>query len=118
MAGDRSLVAHLFRRAGFGARPAELDHYQAAGYDVAVAELLSGGPLMGATASSAEALDPLTEPTYNLVGRATPRGLMDIQTDWLTRMVTTTVPLVERMTLFLHDHFATAYRPGDTIDTS
>lgn len=117
LAGDRSLIAHLFRRAGFAARPAELDHYQAAGYNAAVADLLSGAPLMGATASSAEALDPLTEPTYNLVGRAAPRGLLDIQTEWLTRMVTTTAPLVERMSLFFHDHFATAYRPGDTVDT-
>ena len=117
LAGDRSLIAHLFRRAGFAARPAELDHYQAAGYNAAVNELLSGAPLMGASPSWAEALDPLSEPTYNLVGRAAPRGLLDIQTEWLTRMVTTTVPLVERMTLFLHDHFATAYRPGDLIDT-
>ena len=117
LAGDRSLIAHLFRRAGFAARPAELDHYQAAGYDVAVADLLSGTPLMGATPSFAEATDPVLEPTYNLVGRAAPRPLLDIQTEWLTRMVSTTVPLVERMTLFLHDHFATAYVPGDIIDT-
>ena len=117
MAGDRSLIAHLFRRAGFGATPAELDHYLAAGYDAAVSELVSGAPLMGRPPSTAEAMDPLTEPTYNLVGRAAPRGLIDVQAEWLTRMVTSTVPLVERMTLFLHDHFATAYRPGDTIDT-
>ncbi len=32
-------------------------------------------------------------------------------------MVTSTLPLVERMTLFLHDHFATAYRPFDTVDS-
>jgi len=32
-------------------------------------------------------------------------------------MVTTSAPLVERMTLFLHDHWATAYTPGATVDT-
>jgi uncharacterized protein (DUF1800 family) len=46
-----------------------------------------------------------------------PRGLLDIQTEWLNRMIISTTPLVERMTLFLHDHFATAYRPGDIVDT-
>jgi uncharacterized protein (DUF1800 family) len=117
LAGDRSLIAHLFRRAGFGAKPAELDHYQAAGYEAAVEDLLGGAPLMGGRPSSAETLDPLQEPANNLVGRAVARALLDIQTEWVTRMVTSTVPLVERMTLFLHDHFATAYVPGDTVDT-
>ena len=117
MPGDRSLIAHLFRRAGFGARPTELDHYEAIGYDVAVTELLAGAPLMGQQPSFAESSDQILEPTYNLVGRAVPRALLEIQAEWLTRLVTTTVPLIERMTLFLHDHFATAYRPGDTIDT-
>lgn len=117
LAGDRSLIAHLFRRAGFAARPSELDHYQAAGYEAAVEELLSGAPLMGQRPSFQEATDPAQEPAFNLVGRLTPRPLLDIQTEWLNRMVTTTVPLVERMTLFLHDHFATAYRPVDIIDT-
>jgi uncharacterized protein (DUF1800 family) len=113
----RSLIAHLFRRAGFGARPAELDYYEAAGYDAAVADLLSGKPLMGATPSLDEAIDPLYKPVNNLRGRAVVAALNEIQTTWLRRMVTTTAPLVERMTLFLHDHWATAYRPGDTIDT-
>ena len=72
---------------------------------------------MGQQASFPEATGTVQEPTYNFVGRLAPRGLLDIQTEWLNRMVTTTTPLVERMTLFLHDHFATAYRPGDIIDT-
>ncbi len=118
LAGEvRPLIAHLFRRAGFAARAAELDHYQAAGYDTAVEELLSGEPLMGQQASLPEATGTVQEPAYNLVGRLAPRGLLDIQTEWLNRMVTSTTPLVERMTLFLHDHFATAYRPGDIVDT-
>ena len=117
LAADRSLIAHLFRRAGFATRPAELDHYVAAGYKAAVDDLLSGAPIMGQQASFTEATDAIQEPTWNLVGRVAPRALIDIQTEWVGRMVTTTTPLVERMTLFLHDHFATGYVPGDTIDT-
>jgi len=114
---DRTLIAHLFRRAGFGARPAELDYYTRAGYSKAVQDLVSGTPLMGAEPSFDEALDPINIPVQNLRGRVLVPALNDIQTAWLHRMVTTSTPLVERMTLFLHDHWATAYRPGDNIDT-
>ncbi|MFY9588012.1 MAG: DUF1800 domain-containing protein [Actinomycetota bacterium] len=114
---DRSLVAHLFRRAAFGARPAELDYYGSRSYDTAVADLLSGRSLMGQTPSLDEAIAPVNRPLQNLRGRAAPAALNEIQTAWLRGMVTTTIPLVERMTLFLHDHFATAYRPGDTVDS-
>ena len=44
-------------------------------------------------------------------------ALQEIQKRWLGRMVTTSAPLVERMVLFLHDHWATAYTPGATVDT-
>ncbi|MGH2726852.1 MAG: DUF1800 family protein, partial [Actinomycetota bacterium] len=58
-------------------------------------------------------------PASNLVERIAPfRTLDSIQTSWLERMVTTVAPLIERMTLMLHDHFATAYSPGDYIDAS
>jgi uncharacterized protein (DUF1800 family) len=113
----RSLIAHLFRRAGFGARPAELDYYAGAGYSTAVEDLLSGEPLMGGNPSTDEAIDAIYKPVNNLRGRAVVAALSEIQTTWLRRMVTTSAPLVERMTLFLHDHWATAYRPGDNIDT-
>jgi len=118
VAGEtRSLIAHLFRRAAFGARPDELDYYTQAGYSKAVEDLLSGAPLMGGEPSIDEAGEPINQPVQNLRGRVLAPALNDIQTVWLRRMVTTTAPLVERMTLFLHDHWATAYRPGDHIDT-
>ncbi len=118
MAGaDQSLIAHLFRRAGFGARPAELSYYAARPYETAVDDLLSGRPLMGQAPSSDEALAPLTDPVTNIRGRLVAAGLADIQKAWLRRMVTSTTPLIERMTLFLHDHFATGYRPGRNVDT-
>ncbi len=39
---SRSDLAHLFRRAGFGARPDELDAAVKAGYRATVEELLAG----------------------------------------------------------------------------
>jgi uncharacterized protein (DUF1800 family) len=119
--GDRSLIAHLFRRAGFGARPAEIDYYATMtgdGYLAAVNDLLSGVPIAGATPSFEETYDPAERLVGNLRGRAAIQpSLNEIQNTWVKRMVTTTAPLVERMTLFLHDHFATGYRPGATVDT-
>ena len=38
---DRMLMAHLLRRAGFGATPRELDAAMVKGYDTVVDELLS-----------------------------------------------------------------------------
>lgn len=114
---DRSLLAHLFRRAGFGARPAELDYYASRSYASAVDDLLSSSTLSGQQPSGDEAFDPLNTPIQSIRGRVLPTSLYDIQKAWLQRMVQSTEPLVERMTLFLHDHFATAYRPADTVDT-
>jgi uncharacterized protein (DUF1800 family) len=118
LAGEaRALIAHLFRRAGFGARPAELDYYTSQGYAKAVEDLVSGRPLMNAQPSD-DALAPITTTVRNLRGRVAPEALPDIQLRWVKRMATTTAPLVERMTLFMHDHWATGYRPVDNIDTT
>jgi uncharacterized protein (DUF1800 family) len=39
------------------------------------------------------------------------RQMREIQRWWLTRIIETAHPLEEKMTLFWHGHFATAYRP-------
>ena len=38
---QRNLIAHLARRAGFGATPEELDRYQGIGYEALVEEFLN-----------------------------------------------------------------------------
>jgi len=117
--GDRSLIAHLFRRAAFGATPAVLKYYAARSYGAAVEDLVRGKSIAGAPPSFDQTLDPVNDLVFN-VGTRNPfsvPSLDQIQTTWVERMVTTTVPLVERMTLFLHNHWATAYRPGDSVDT-
>ena len=97
---DQELVAHLLRRAGFGATRDELAASAAKGYEATVEELLS----------------PKDEQRLSdyLVRRFHPElsGMMGPQApgeNWLYRMATTTAPLQEKMTLFWHSIFATGY---------
>jgi uncharacterized protein (DUF1800 family) len=91
-------IAHLHRRAGFGATPAELEAGRRQGYAATLEQILrydaAPDAAEAALAQYASQLD-LTRP-------------VGIQTWWLIRMLTTTRPLVEKMTLFWHNHFATA----------
>ena len=94
------LIAHLLRRAGFGANRAELAAGAAQGYAATVEELLT----------------PQEEQRLSdyLVRRFHPElsGMMGPQApgeNWLYRMATTTAPLQEKMTLFWHGIFATGY---------
>jgi uncharacterized protein (DUF1800 family) len=99
---------HLLRRAGFGARPDELDMYRRLGLGDAVDSLIyyerilddvdtkmgQSGYVQIATAGRAFAPNTV---------------IADAQQRWLFRMVHTNRPLQEKMTLFWHNHFATAY---------
>jgi uncharacterized protein (DUF1800 family) len=92
-------VRRLFWRAGFGATPDEVDRWTARGRTAAIdwivngdgaAQLRGPGPL-----ADGKPLDPENEWGHD--------GLW-----WLDRMVRSTRPLEEKMTLFWHDHFATS----------
>src|SRR5713226_9619494 len=94
-ASQRVRVAHLLRRAGFGATQAELDRYTAMGITGAT------GALLNYQATSNQALDaalPSIDPTTLAGGK----GAGTIQAWWLQRMAQTARPLEERMTLFWH----------------
>lgn len=100
----RRRIAHLLRRAGFGAGPTEFDAWSRLGFDGAVDHLLD------APADEAD-----------LTGRAYAQGydltVMDgYRAMWLYRMLHTRQPLREKMALFWHGHFATSNtkvnRPG------
>ena len=92
-------VRRLFWRAGFGATPEEAARFAGAGKDATLEFLLrgDGGPELVGPAPSAdgEPLDPVNEYGHEVLW-------------WLDRMVRTRRPLVEKMTLFWHDHFATS----------
>ncbi|MFN8523732.1 MAG: DUF1800 domain-containing protein [Chloroflexota bacterium] len=96
----RRRFAHLFRRAGFGAKESTLTASLAAhpnedtAYSIAVQKLIADarGP-----EGFADRID------------WTPSN-MTVQLWWLERMIRTTRPLREKLTLFWHDHFATSFK--------
>jgi hypothetical protein len=92
-------VRRLFWRAGFGATPEEAARFAEAGMDATLQFVLrgDGGPELAGPEPSAdgEPLDPVNEWGHDHLW-------------WLDRMVRSRRPLVEKMTLFWHDHFATS----------
>jgi uncharacterized protein (DUF1800 family) len=143
VAGDetRSRIAHLYRRAGFGARPEELDAAVAAGYEATVNKLVDLSVTDGAaTALPAPAFSPPLLPADLPADEAGRRAAQQAEQRtnkeearklnqwWIDRMVLSTTPLRERLTLFWHDHFATSiqkvkepelmYRQNDIFRTA
>ena len=99
---DMALMAHLLRRAGFGARRDELERYVAQGYEATVEELLH--PEQASAALDDEDLIRRYHVDENSL------MLIDsCQTYWLYRMINTRRPLEEKMSLFWHGVFATGY---------
>ncbi len=94
---ERRRMAHLLRRAGFGATPDELASYLELGFERAVDRLLHpeevAEPELDERIASLH-LEPVTHEA--------------IQTLWLARMSQTRRPLAEKMALFWHGHFATS----------
>jgi uncharacterized protein (DUF1800 family) len=121
----RSRIAHLYRRAGFGARPDELDAAAARGYQATVDSLLAGlsGPdptgdkvavptLVAAAGAGAgsQPQDPAARMAANLKREmAVSQADQALQTWWLNRMIVTSTPLREKLTLLWHGHFATGF---------
>jgi uncharacterized protein (DUF1800 family) len=96
----RSQVGHLLRRAGFGATEAELDQYTQLGFGGALDRLLNPEPV------DDSATDQLLAPlTADLGDR---KKIESAKFWWFSRMLYTQRPLQEKMTLFWHNHFATA----------
>jgi uncharacterized protein (DUF1800 family) len=98
------LMAHLFRRAGFGATRDEIDAALKDGYEATVERLL----------------DPERQPDidFDLLHRFYPdskeaREIDVAQATWLYRMINTGRPLQEKMALFWHCLFATAFNKSN-----
>ncbi len=99
---DVRKVGHLYRRAGFGATWAELQHGLADGPDRTLDRVLNGRPESDDFARTTE---------YMATERSLPPGAPGVQLAawWLDRMLTTAHPLREKLTLFWHNHFATSH---------
>ena len=97
---DIALMAHLMRRAGFGATRTELERAVANGYEATVEELLHPS-------------DSQTMPE-DIIRRYHPnqaelRDPWSSSANWIYRMITTRCPLEEKIALFWHGLFATGY---------
>src|SRR5215471_18544444 len=99
----RSQVAHLLRRAAFGATELELDQHAALGFAGAVDRLLH--PEQVDDSATDQQVAPLALDPSDAEAR---RKLEAAKFWWLNRMLYTQRPLQEKMTLFWHNHFATA----------
>jgi uncharacterized protein (DUF1800 family) len=99
---DRRHAAHLLRRAGFGASPAEIDQAVAQGLEATVEGLLSDDGSQ--EAEFQQVLDSI------LGSLTTFDDPSQVQAWWIHRMVRTRNPLKEKLTLFWHGHFATSYQ--------
>jgi uncharacterized protein (DUF1800 family) len=100
-------IEHLLRRAGFGARPDELDTYSSMSIAQAVDAMIN----YDRVADDVDA--KIGKPGFAGVvtrGQFAPNSnITDARQRWLFRMLHTDRPLQEKMTLFWHNHFATGY---------
>ena len=105
---DIALMAHLMRRAGFGAGRDEIEARVAKGYEATVEELLN------------PEIQPEVDP-YSLI-RYQPASLLPggmppgAQINWMYYLVNTKRPLEEKMALLWHHVFATGNSKVDNGD--
>ena len=97
---DIALMAHLLRRAGFGATRDDLGLYLEKGYEATVEELLNPGERQSLP-------DDLIRRYH--VDQSELRQVTSVAANWLYRMVTTEAPLEEKIALFWHGLFATGF---------
>ena len=92
---DRSLMAHLLRRTGFGANPDELESYLAKGYDRTVEEILHPS-------------DPGNMPDDLIrryhVEQSELRDLAGSAAYWMYRMISTSCPMEEKIASVSYTH--------------
>lgn len=105
---DIALMAHLIRRAGFGATRDEIEAYVAKGYEAVVEELLD--------TDAEPASDRFTmmrfQPQFYKPGTIQGMG----GAEWVHNMVNTKRPLEEKMALFWHGLFAAGVSKVDHYD--
>jgi uncharacterized protein (DUF1800 family) len=104
--GER-LTEHLLRRAGFGASQGEVDYYLDLGHREAVNRLVDYEDIPDTVDAQ------INQPGFVGIttrGQFSPNSVItDSRQRWLFRMVHSQRPLQEKMTVFWHNHFATAY---------
>ena len=99
---NTALMAHLLRRAGFGASRQDIERYTTQGYEATVEELLHPEDAPPALA------DEDLVRRYH-IDQNSLIYVESCQAYWLYRMINTRRPLEEKLALFWHHIFATGY---------
>jgi len=102
---DADKAAHLARRAGFGATPDELRELVELGPEAAVARFVDHPERDDALEARLAGLPELDVMSFGVGSYGLVEKQM-LRQRWLYRMVETTAPLVEKLALLWHDHFA------------
>ena len=105
---DLSLMAHLMRRAGFGASRTELKERSRQGYEATVEELLHPEDQLPVDMYELLRYQPWAWKPGTIYGMG--------HASWTYRMLNTKAPLQEKMTLFWHGIFATGVSKVDHWD--
>ncbi len=94
---NKPTVYHLYRRVGFGISAAEAQRAVDAGFSSTLEQLFVAKE------------DAEFEATTDAISKSVLAGgnLRQLSVGWLHRMLNTPTPLLEKMTLFWHGHFAT-----------
>jgi hypothetical protein len=119
---DFDAAAHLLVRAGFGGRTDEVEQIHALGLGKAVSSLVDAQPEYYTPPTWAdphgqdqlrnqlrEAVTPEQKlSAHKLLDQQFRYEMSDLTRWWVTRMINTRAPFIEKMTLFWHGHFATS----------
>lgn len=106
VAWSRSAATHLLWRTGFGASADEIQQATQDGLDKTLDRLLAP-PVETAEFGKADAL--LRQAAFDS------GSIADLKAWWLHRMVASANPLVEKLTLLWHNHFATSNAKVDSV---
>jgi uncharacterized protein (DUF1800 family) len=97
-------AAHLARRMGFGSPPDEVNHLASLGREQAVDFMINFDQIANSQ------LDNVIKGGFDFSNPNDPSKFnrAELERWWFTRMIYTARPFEEKMTLFWHNHFATA----------
>jgi len=105
---DIDLMAHLMRRAGFGATRDELERRSSQGYEETIEELLNPGSQTPVDIYQFLRYYPMWWKPGTMGGLG--------QAPWVWTMINTPAPLQEKLCLFYHNIFATGVAKVDHYD--
>jgi uncharacterized protein (DUF1800 family) len=103
------MLEHILRRMGFGASPDELASWGDMQISAVISQLLNYENRPSDVDTKINNPDYVGITTTNNAAFAPDTAINDARQRWLFRMVHSQRPLEEKMALFWHNHFATAY---------